>query len=75
MFARNVRFPFWFPTLLFSAWPLLAFVRGPMRRRYRRKRGLCLQCGYNLTGLPQPRCPECGTEFNRPVIAPQENHV
>jgi hypothetical protein len=24
---------------------------------------LCPRCDYNLTGLPQPRCPECGFEF------------
>ena len=23
----------------------------------------CLQCGYNLRGLPEERCPECGTRF------------
>ena len=23
----------------------------------------CLQCGYNLSGLTQCRCPECGSEF------------
>ncbi len=25
---------------------------------------LCSRCGYNLRMLPQPRCPECGLEFD-----------
>lgn len=24
----------------------------------------CLDCGYDLRGLPEPRCPECGRGFN-----------
>ena len=24
---------------------------------------ICPRCGYNLTGLAEPRCPECGGEF------------
>lgn len=27
--------------------------------------GVCSCCGYDLRGLPQPRCPECGTPFKR----------
>ena len=27
--------------------------------------GICVRCGYNLRGLPEPRCPECGTPFRR----------
>jgi hypothetical protein len=26
--------------------------------------GLCLDCNYPLRGLAQPRCPECGLEFD-----------
>lgn len=26
---------------------------------------ICSTCGYNLHGLTEPRCPECGTPFER----------
>jgi len=29
---------------------------------------LCLNCGYELTGLVLNRCPECGKEFNRTAL-------
>jgi hypothetical protein len=33
-------------------------------RRYRRKKkGLCLTCGYNLTGNVSGICPECGEKI------------
>jgi hypothetical protein len=54
----------WFAVALFGIWPFLALVRYGIRiyrRRWRRLHGRCVRCGHNLTGLPGPRCPECGT--------------
>lgn len=30
----------------------------------------CENCGYNLWGLPEPRCPECGQPFTRLEAGP-----
>ncbi len=30
------------------------------RRWFQRPTGFCEECGYCLTGLLEPRCPECG---------------
>jgi hypothetical protein len=35
------------------------------RTRRRRDRGLCLACGYNLTGNVSGICPECGIGAGR----------
>ncbi len=59
-FAQGFGVPFWMVALLLLTYPAIALKRGPLRRRRRRKRGLCIHCGYNLTGLSSNRCPECG---------------
>ncbi len=35
--------------------------------------GHCLVCGYDLRGLPEPRCPECGTPFDPAEVPAQVN--
>lgn len=48
--------PFWPVTVVLVLWTVIP--RWRIRRRARQ--GLCLRCGYNLTGNVTQRCPECG---------------
>ena len=59
-YFRSVNAPFWFLALILAAYPAIAFIRGPFRRWRRRRRGLCLRCGYDLEGNVSGVCPECG---------------
>jgi hypothetical protein len=55
--------PLWALVIVLPIQPTIAFVRGPYRRYRRRKKGLCLTCGYNLTGNVSGVCPECGEQI------------
>lgn len=59
----RVHIPYWIPFVLCSI-PLLIIV-GINRGRcyYRKIHGLCISCGYNLTGNQSGGCPECGTKI------------
>src|SRR5688572_30737559 len=37
---------------------------GPMVTAREQIYARCLRCGYQLHGLPEPRCPECGNDFD-----------
>ena len=52
-FAVNTVF---YATLLW----LFIFAAYALRRRARRKRGLCVACGYDLRHVEHDACPECG---------------
>ena len=65
-FARQHAIPLWVPVLIFAACPGAAFACGSVRRWRRRRRGRCLECGYNLTGNVSGVCPECGVSVERP---------
>jgi len=60
---RMLDFPAWLLPLPFAIYPTIAFIRGPYRRYRRRKNGLCLKCGYDLTGNVSGICPECGEQI------------
>lgn len=63
------RFPAWqvaMVPLLLALYPVIAFIRGPYRRMVRRRRGLCVGCGYDLTGNESGVCPECATKIAQP---------
>jgi hypothetical protein len=58
--------PFWFLTLLLIILPVRAFLipaARRWRRHCRRRMGLCIHCGYNLTGNVSGVCPECGVKI------------
>ncbi|RJP34852.1 MAG: hypothetical protein C4547_10250 [Phycisphaerales bacterium] len=54
------RFPSLWPAALATLIPIIALIRGPLRRVLRRRRGRCGHCGYDLTGNTTGTCPECG---------------
>lgn len=77
--------PYWLQLVLIST-VLLAFFVGvallfaglvgcallPCAQRDRE--GACSTCGYDLRGLPDPRCPECGTECSRADLEAAGQH-
>jgi len=60
---------------IFGAFAGAFFWRRPyilFLRRYLQDQGVpvCLKCGYDLRGLNDPRCPECGEAFDERLLKP-----
>lgn len=58
--VHGLRVPCWATIAILGFYPTVAFIGCRARRWRRRRRGLCVKCGYNLTGNKSGRCPECG---------------
>lgn len=56
--ARALGSPVWL--IVFGIAMLVATQVGAWQVRRRLASGVCIGCGYLLTGLSKPRCPECG---------------
>jgi len=73
--AFGVGGPIWWLVGLLAVVPFVGFVRGPVRRWRRRRRGLCTRCGYSLQGAPGPLCPECGQKMPAKTAPPATSDV
>lgn len=61
--STGIRIPFWEFIVLLMIYPTIVFYRGPLQHWRRSRKGLCIHCGYNLTGNTTGICSECGTKL------------
>lgn len=63
--TRHVRFdvPILALWMIFGLLPMIVFHWRPARAYWRRTRGRCIHCGYDLRGTVSGRCSECGNCF------------
>jgi hypothetical protein len=61
---------FVYNTIIYSVLLLaVAFGFQSARRRWRMRRGLCAECGYDVSATALSSCPECGSSLSRAVSA------
>jgi hypothetical protein len=62
--TRGMTLPMW-PLAVLVVVPLLPPTHRAIRKTFRRRLGLCRDCGYDRSGLPRTDpCPECGRLLN-----------
>ncbi len=52
------------PATFVAILPICLPVLRAWRRRRRLEKGVCGGCGYNLQGMLEGRCPECGLKYD-----------
>jgi hypothetical protein len=67
------------PILLWLVATCILWRESPTERADRlsasgRNAVVCPTCGYNLTGLTEPRCPECGSRFTLDQLLASQPH-
>ncbi|MHC4443676.1 MAG: hypothetical protein ACYTF1_02780 [Planctomycetota bacterium] len=68
-----------FTILLWLITTILLWRETPTERAERVKLSagdviFCLKCGYNMTGLHQSKCPECGTKYTVDKLLAGQSH-
>jgi len=58
----TLSFPAWMLASPLLAIPPLFLTKRYLRRRKRKRCGLCVRCTYDLTGNVSGTCPECGSK-------------
>ena len=53
------------PLLVFGVIVFYCLVVPAMKRAYRRRRGKCVKCAYDLRGAEHEACPECGAAIGK----------
>ena len=56
-------FPFWLPAALLVMAGIVPLAAPPTRIWWRRSKGRCVVCAYDLTANRSGRCPECGNRL------------
>lgn len=62
LWLRRIKIPLWMPLIAFAAYPVAwsVILAGRAHRRRRRK-GRCVECGYDVRTNTHGICPECAT--------------
>ncbi|MHC4444560.1 MAG: hypothetical protein ACYTA5_18335 [Planctomycetota bacterium] len=67
-------FPVWLLLVVSLIYPATSIIYTQLRKHYRKKKGVCLNCGYNLFGNVTNICPECGTTFDPKLLEQNMNN-